>query len=540
MKNLLLMSTLLLLTSSTFAQAFPPAPQPTDSNFVADEQYYLDKCVTRPQGPMEVTIEVNRVVGEVQSGGRLLNPDVLVANGVVSQFATLRLMSRHSKVGSGSVPQANRITFNGVEIAPVAGEDGKPKLNEYRIPIGLIRFGNNNGLIDQNPTTAPLMEPTPGENYIEIFPDLASPSNQRNWCTTVDWASLRFDAIYPVLLVNGNNSCGDFFSGDYLCQGSPDPDIPPTQYFTRPFEQFEIPFDNSINLPTQIVAQNAEMLRNLIPAKASTFGAKHVHIVAHSKGGLDVREFLTRIKSGATFGDLGVLSLTTLSTPHLGSVGADYQEDAKRASVLGIQVSDNKYRARIAKLLGTDAGKPDLRVDNATRFHFENVLKLPTAFTVDGESNLIRYFALSADANLDNSEDPPVNGNYQPTISLDETKGVPYIPYVESVTTLGKPRLYTMIYRMMGDTYRTSVETRDVPLTLGTVKVLAVKEYPEVFFFQENDFAVTTSSAVPLSIEPHGYPAVKWDHVKANHATVASADAARIVIGWIRFAQNIK
>ena len=73
---------------------------------------------------------------------------------------------------------------------------------------------------------------------------------------------------------------------------------------------------------------DAELLGVFIPALAAEFGAKHAHLVAHSKGGLDVREFL----ASTIPPNFGVLSLTTLSTPHHGSVGADYALDSASAN----------------------------------------------------------------------------------------------------------------------------------------------------------------------------------------------------------------
>jgi len=528
------------------------APTATDTHFREESMQagIASTCLYRSSGPLLIKIPVDRVVGEVNSDGTLVDPQKLVNNGVLAPYAALRLPSFDVNYGDRSPPyqpERDHILFNGVEIGTngakeyLTGQANKWALNVFSVPIELVRFGKRNkgG------------RPTPSENVIEIRIDEDNTNQKERWCTSVAWAALHIGTLAPVVMVHGNNSCGNFFAGDLDCNGAPD--MPSDQYFTRRFEELGIQYDNSINMTTAGIGLHALGLYkgalagvpNIRPIKdvAAEFGAKHVHIIAHSKGGLDVREFLTLLASGDTPGDLGVFSLSTLSTPHMGSVGADYQEDAASLSLMGINLSDSRFRAGLARALGTDPGKPDLRVEAVQRFNWRNIPSLPRWFTIDDERNPMTYFALSADANLDDSVAPASRPtNYLPTITagrngtIDETVGVPYVP-VRNLR-LGKGWLYTRVYRMMGMVQQTELEQRPIPLTFGYATTAAIKEVREQIF-QLNDFAVTEQSAW-ASPFLWGINFYGTNRIKANHATLSNPGTADIVIGWIRLAQPLK
>ncbi len=166
----------------------------------------------------------------------------------------------------------------------------------------------------------------------------------------------REDRATAEIMVHGNNSSGKFFEESYNTEGE--------QVgfdFIQAFRREKLPFDNSILVPTEPIESNAAYLKTKIPAIAFEFGARHVHIVAHSKGGLDVRAFLADPPS-----NFGVLSLTTLSTRHHGSVGADYMLDARPASAIW---SDAQLRTEFLQRLLIDPGTPDLRVSRLATFN---------------------------------------------------------------------------------------------------------------------------------------------------------------------------
>jgi pimeloyl-ACP methyl ester carboxylesterase len=145
-------------------------------------------------------------------------------------------------------------------------------------------------------------------------------------------------------MVHGNNSNSDFFRNFD---------------FVQPFIRKAIPYDAGINLPTTNIEANGRNLVRLINEKSRQFGAHSVHLIAHSKGGLNSRHFLTLLprdcdKDSWQAGNcVGVLSLTTLSTPHDGSAGADYQLDVRRS---GLAFAPNRTRFAMARALSINPG----------------------------------------------------------------------------------------------------------------------------------------------------------------------------------------
>lgn len=493
-------------------------PRATDSSFVATNQPDLNTgCTYSTSGPLRIEIPINRVVGDVDSSGKLEEPETLIDNHVVSKYATLRLPAWDVNYWQG---EADRVVVNGVDIGPqgekayLTGAEKTWVMNEFQVPIEVLNFGTR---VKGQPAT-------PGINIVEIFID-DEPTGNRRWCTSVAWASLSFKALYPVVMVHGNNSCPEFFAGDYECSGQPHPDFTADEYFVTPFINRNIPYDNSIHMVTDTINNHARALKVTIPGIAAEFGAKHVHIVAHSKGGLDVRKWLTLIEPGT----LGVLSLTTLSTPHWGSVGADYVLDAEKTGWKAAGYSDSLFRTLLSKFLGTDAGTADLRVSAVTRFNRENIPKLPQSFTVDGETTPIFMYYTGGDANLDNSS---VDG--KPTISVDETKGTPWVPIPPPLPSdFLKADLYTMVYNMMGTVHHTQLVARH-GFPLGGPK-MAIKEFPTTEF-RRNDFLVTVKSSnirnMELAASPYSIGSVGF--IPANHATIATSVMAEGIIRKIQ------
>lgn len=535
---------------------FPyPSPVPTDSRFYGTAPNdAFTHTVPRSGGPIMRNVDINRVVGEIKpEDGTLKYASELVNNHVVSKYATLKIPAYDVDSNSGEL---DHVLFNGVEIGPestkayLTGQDKAWFISEFRIPIELVRFGTKRSAGQS---------PVEGHNEVKILVDESNGAPAR-WRVSVGAPKIEFDAMYPVVMVHGNGSCGGYFAGDWLCQGHP---VAPERWFIRPFIDQRIPFDNSIALPAAPIADNAAKLlsgERSILTIAQEWGARHVHIIAHSKGGLDVRGFLTGIASQDEPGDLGILSFTTLSSPHLGSVGADYQDTVAQLNRMrqlnpgNIASSDSSFRVLIAAALGSDAGKHDLRVDTMRQFNQWNIPALPSMFKVDGQSNLIKYFAVAPDANLDDSvADGSVTEKYHPerflptitdggfNLSPWETEGMPHIP-LRGVEGL----MYTEVYRMFGTVNEAQIGRELEYGVLFPRPIPVVSEIPQPCWFLYNDFAVTRASAVsevnPCDHQdlPAPKPLVPFEEqapIKANHATMSSSETALIVINWIRSTQ---
>jgi triacylglycerol esterase/lipase EstA (alpha/beta hydrolase family) len=290
--------------------------------------------------------------------------------------------------------------------------------------------------------------------------------------------------------------------------------------FLTPFRRDKFPIYSDISMPTQSTAEHGKLLGILIPSAAREFGARHVHIVTHSKGGLDSRDFMARFVPP----NFGIYSLHTVSGPHQGSPGPDYQLDAVGASAT---YSDDSVRTEIGALSPPNAGTLSLRVSEVAKFNERNLPALPTDQSVDGVKHTVQYRALSGDMNLDGSTNF-ATGN--PTISYDETYGLPGQGF--------KPdSLWTSVlqtaYRIVG--YVASTYTEEKKIFDGrrgetiTYKVVREKLNPT---FLQNDICVTRNAAKVGVIQELYYG-------KANHSTVASPDFAEKVLDSIRKIQPI-
>jgi hypothetical protein len=501
--------------SINYGAALFPQPTASDHNFVIQP---ATPFAYRAGGPVVFDVAVNRVVGEVNPDGTLADPQTLVRNGVVSKVARLRVLA--FDVDSGAAPPAHserdRVLLNGRDIGPqgapayLQGEEGVWRVSEFEVPIELVRFGRRNvGGV-----------PTPGVNRVEIRIDEASPAGDDRWATAVDRASLSFDALAPVIMIHGTDSTSAFFD-DWA--------------FTLPFRQQQIPFDATINMTTDSIAAHGAALAELVPARARSFGANRVHLVAHSKGGLDARDFLAR----AVPQNFGVLSLVTLSTPHHGSVLADYLVDASRTNAL---LSDNLARSLLMQSQPPNVGTYNLRVGFVEGFNARNVPGLPWTFTVDGETTPVTYVSFAADANLNGSVDfftrqPNIDASLLP---VDWITGSPRVDFYSEIIGTDGYRLgdvglslANMVYATAGNVATTGVEWRTLGIPPLAVSGYGIRERPTASF-KLNDLLVTQESA------RLGERFVAAPATKANHATVANRNIAGEVIRRVRAAQPIR
>mgnify|MGYP006096912035 FL=1 len=71
--------------------------------------------------------------------------------------------------------------------------------------------------------------------------------------------------------------------------------------------------------PTSSIETRADLVSEAVEKALEDTGAKKVHLIAHSMGGLDGRYYISTLKGGSK-----VASLITIGTPHRGSDFADY------------------------------------------------------------------------------------------------------------------------------------------------------------------------------------------------------------------------
>ena len=359
---LALLALALVSSPAVVAQHFGSSPfappEPDDVTFVVDRDTGLDTgCTFRSGGPLVFKIKVTRFVGELNADGTLKDAAVLVANNIVSSTATLNMpgfdVDFDAVVPPPFNPERDRVLFNGQPVEFLRGVNDSWVMNSFQIPIERVKFPGR-GAIGS--------EPTPAENTITIHIDTAN--TDELWCTAIDWATLSIKALSPIILVHGNNSNGGFFE---------------RQGFTGVLRTRKIPFDNSINMPTDTIAAHGAQLDALIPPIVKSFGVDSVHIVVHSKGGLDTRDYLASHQP-AHDADFNVLSFTSLSTPHNGSVLADVKVEYETAAAASNFVSFSGFpgfTAALARLTTLDVGTTNLTTGFVAGFNAGNVSRLP-------------------------------------------------------------------------------------------------------------------------------------------------------------------
>ena len=292
-------------TAHVGTSPFAP-PEGTDTTFVVDDASGLDTgCTFRNGGPLVFSIQVTRNFGD---------RDKLQANNLIK--ATLRMPAYDVDFNGGGTtynPERDRVLFNG-HVVPsefLTGDNNIWILNSFTIEGDWINFADENG--------------NPGINTIEIQIDTANP-NDEVWCTAIDWAALTIEAPRPVLLIHGIN---------------PIPGSNPTAAWANVWkpnlQNLGIPVDD-INLSTGLVAldsiqNNSVKISTKIEALLDKWGVDKVNIVAHSKGGLDSRDYIENHNT--------VEVLAQMGTPNAGSPLADaIQAGTLSASIAtGIPIS---------------------------------------------------------------------------------------------------------------------------------------------------------------------------------------------------------
>jgi hypothetical protein len=235
------------------------------------------------------------------------------------------------------------VTLNGTVIGTITPTRDAWTKQTLTFPTGLIRFP---------PIAAPLSDPL-ALNSVLIAPD----TNNAGGCLATAWARMNFLAMSPVIFVHGNGSDGAFF----VRQG-----------IVGALNAAGISTDSTIAMlpAADTIVLNAGKLQTAIPAIVRRYGVDTAHIIAHSKGGLDARSWLS-INAAANavrpIAPFRVISLTTLSTPHLGSADADLvlALGSTTISFAGLPLSS-------LKLLGlspADPADPDLSTSSAAAFN---------------------------------------------------------------------------------------------------------------------------------------------------------------------------
>lgn len=369
--------------SSPFA-----SPAAGDTVFVVDQGPALDApCRFRADGPLVLDVPIGRYAGPTNPDGTLRDAAALVADGLLSTFATLEIVAYDVDAAGPGPAEDDRVLFNGTPVHTLAarnppslhGTSNAWALTTVAIPIGSVKFPGAPGVAGAPPTAA--------HNLIEIRVDAGVLAAA--WCVAVDWVALRMRAMSPIILIHGNSSSGHIFAPSPPANRQPAGlgfQLPVTagQGFTQSLDARKLVWDNSVNLnPATSVAKNGAKLKVQLPNIARQLGVTAVHLVAHSKGGLDTRDWLQHHNTTLT-----VVSFTTLSTPHDGSALADALLARKSITIPKAQIEwpnppFPNITATIAEMVEVNDGYPDLQAKALADFKEGNITSLRRTLAID-------------------------------------------------------------------------------------------------------------------------------------------------------------
>ena len=274
---------------------FPP-PQEKLGTYVINAGAGLDTgCTYRGGGPLVIRLTLPKVVNDTQlnSDGTLKDAAAMVRNRVLSAQATLRFpvfdIDDKAVTDGTFAPEVDLVTFNGRFKKVLAGFNNTWTDDSIVVPIEELKFGQ--------------------ANELRIDIDTANAGRGEYWCMAVDWVAIEFEVAAPYVLAHGISSGADTWEGASAV-GVLDTLDRRGVLYTR----FSLGTGQSGN---GSVAANARELNTEIDNWLRPLKADRVHVIAHSKGGLDTQHLQALAPA------FKLLSLSTLSTPHLGSVAAD-------------------------------------------------------------------------------------------------------------------------------------------------------------------------------------------------------------------------
>jgi hypothetical protein len=492
--------------------SFTSVAEPSSRFVVNDtDSATIDVYLLRSQGPIVIDITTRRYVGPTDVNGYLLNLAELRSRGIVGDAAYITLPAYDV---DETTPPNTDCDFDGV-VDVLASEIDELFLNDER--IGTLTGSNNRWM--QNSFSVPIgklkFPSEPGESATNQFRldidvgnrDVVLSSGRvgcDRWAVTIDWIGVKYELSSPVVMVHGINSSGHTFdrfrlgleaafvmandlSIDLLDPAAPD---------VIPAGCPDIAYNNSIEA-------HVSQLREQVAAIAERCGSETVHLVAHSKGGLDARGFLSGLLSAPLSVQVGSMggepvrrnlegrSLVTLDTPHAGSVLAQYGVEARQLTAAQAFRSD--LSSLVAKTLEGS-------------YYCDLVPARTGAFIVSTSlSPATRRASVGSDADCNADHD----FSYL-TICPDGQVELELFPY-------GAPAALRL-YDLVGSV--SSVVISVTPVRLGP-DLIAVAETPTISF-QRNDLIVSEASAILYS----PYDITGW-----HHLDVHSPQNGRVIAG---------
>ncbi len=283
------------ITSSAQLIRCPSSPYepnlPNDTMFVVDCGSDLDVWSYGEQSweRFIIPIEVTRYVGPVNAEGYLIDPDKLIDGVAISKYAELEIMIYDVNTFPDfpwQYGEVDQVYVNDEFVGECWGDWWLWKSNTFKVPIGKLKFPDEGA--DE-----------PAINIIRIEIDVLN----EGWETEVDWASLSFFNIRPILMVHG------FMGSESVWDN----------VWKRNLN-FRGVINNSVSVGVLSETRvNGRIISAEITDECTRYGVDNINIAGHSKGGLDSRV--------AILGRTDVDHLYMVGTPNLGSPLADLAQD---------------------------------------------------------------------------------------------------------------------------------------------------------------------------------------------------------------------
>ncbi|OEE67051.1 hypothetical protein A1OO_14915 [Enterovibrio norvegicus FF-33] len=454
-------------------------PKETLGTYVLNSGGGLDTgCTYKSGGPLIIKLPVPNVVNEA-----VLQSDGTIDPGKLANMQSQSVIGAKARISMpvfdidssanvpGINPEVDVVSFNGKTMGTLQGADGRWTDTNLQVDVGEIKFGQDN----------------------EIRVDIDTANSGDNWCMSVDWVSIEFDVALPVVLAHGIAAQADSWDE------SSAPGVLST------LDDLGIRYERFSAQKNGTTATNAGILNRKIQTFLDELKADKVHIIAHSKGGLDTQNLK------ALSPNFEIKSLSTFSTPHLGSVAADLsfikmEHYADRYT--NTTADPNNFAREYMKLpdipfVGPKMpGIEDLTTDTASN-----------AISAGTRGNITQTFSMGANADLDQDgviqKDPDIVGLF------------PWGSRWAGVAAWEALRNFSSAAYLDTQQFVSPHYSNGYNVIITTVRYTA-----NVTTAQENDVVVTLASANPSF-------ATSLGNVLANHSTMKTGPNV------LRFVQNI-
>lgn len=304
--------------TSTAQTYTPPEPQGSDSRFVAIDASDDSELDTYAFNRVDINVVVDRYVGPVDANGYLVDADGLIDAGAVEPYVSLQIYAGVDR----DLQKYDYVYLNDPSLATPVGIMSKAAW-QTQSQVRLFTF-----MVDVRKVKFPRLDGSgsvvPAVNTVSVDIDaFYNTSNPNRLGTYVDWVSIGFTGTRPVLLVHGWN-------------GSPE-----WATWRAGLSSRGVPYTATSPGLNRLPRVGARAVRDSILALQIRYGVDRVNVVAHSQGGLDVRQYMwyDRGKTIDTFLMLG--------TPNGGApVAEEYPFVAVLPSIAGQFESPERLNKR--------------------------------------------------------------------------------------------------------------------------------------------------------------------------------------------------